>query len=152
VIMDRYIEAGFTPISGRFEYTLEQGLGRLLFDGDGAALGPRDEIILVEQELTRPVALHIQGHVARAAFMIGRGDHVRKLVWVVREADFQSLWQLVENWRAGLRSALRWDTPPCDYWSPTGECLAISPPGSYSTGNFQTGGITPSGGPTSSVP
>lgn len=122
-----YIDPGFVSLSPHFEYEVGPGLPRLSFDWDAAAIGPAAELLIVEKELTRPVALHIQGHVSRATFMVARGEKIRKVVWVVREEDFQDLWRIVEGWRAALAQDIGAQPPTCEYWTLEGVCLAISP-------------------------
>lgn len=122
-----YLGSGLRPLSGRFWYAIVGGREKLEFRWDGAAIGEDGSIVLVEKELTRPVVLHIQGHVARAAFMVAAGDPVRKLVWVVRKHHFRLLWFAAERWRLALRNWTSFLPPPCEYWTPEGECLAVSP-------------------------
>jgi hypothetical protein len=126
-LTDPFMPPGFVPISPHFEYDLGTTVGRLVFDWDGAALGPDSELLLIEKELTRPVVLHIQGHVSRATYMLARGEQIRKLIWIVREPDFQAIWRIVEPWRAALLASCGTPSPPCEYWTPEGVCLAISP-------------------------
>lgn len=121
-----YLEPGFIRLSPHFEYDVGRGLGRLVFDWDGVAVGPGSELVLIEKELSRPVVLHVQGHASRAAFMLSRGERIRKLVWIVREQDFQALWHIVEPWRAALAAGFAAESPVCEYWTPEGICLAMS--------------------------
>lgn len=124
---DPFMDAGFLPFRPHFEYEVGSGLPRVAFDWDRAAIGPGTELLIVEEELARPVVLHIQGHVSRATFMVARGEKIRKLVWIVREQDFQALWRIAEPWRAALLESSEVEPPACEYWTPDGQCLAISP-------------------------
>lgn len=127
MLADPYLEPEFVPLSPHFEYEFGDGGGRVVFDWDGAAIGPGGQLLIIEKELCRPVALHIQAHVSRAAFMLARGEKVRKLIWIVREADFSALWRIVEPWREALLRGHGVGSPPCEYWTPDGVYLAMSP-------------------------
>lgn len=122
-----YLDRDYYPISGTFSYTVGGVANPLRFDWDAAAIGPNGDLILVEKELTRPVVLHIQGHVSRAAFMVARGEKVRKLVWVVRSEHFDALWNIVEPWRKVLTRDCGLQPPHSEYWTEDGMCLSISP-------------------------
>lgn len=122
-----YIPPGFIPISGHFEYRVPQAAGPLVFDWDGAAIGPSNEVVLVEEELSRPVVLHIQGHLARIAVMTRLGENVRKAVWIVTESNFVEVWRIVETWCAVLASLSELTPPLNEYWTRDGTCLAMSP-------------------------
>lgn len=116
----------YKRISGRFSYSTI-GAHDMTFIWDGAAIGPNGDLVLIEEELTAPVHVHIQGHVARAAFMVAAGERVSKLVWVVPARHFHALWSLVEPWRTALSKRLRVVSPHCEYWEPGGNCLGVSP-------------------------
>jgi hypothetical protein len=122
-----YLDQNYCPISGTFSYTVDGVANSLRFDWDAAAVGPNGDLILVEKELTRPVVLHIQGHVSRAAFMVARGERIRKLVWIVRPEHFDALWSIVEPWRAVLVQDCGLHPPHSEYWTEDGLCLSISP-------------------------
>lgn len=122
-----YIPPNFVPISGHFQYQVPETAGTLVFDWDGAAIGPSDEVVLVEEELSWPVVLHVQGHVARAAVMAEFGERIRKTVWIVTKTNFSAVWRIVETWCAVLRSRSGLLPPPNEYWTRDGVCLALSP-------------------------
>lgn len=122
-----YLPSSFVPISGHFQYPVPETAGTLVFDWDGAAIGPSDEVVLVEEEFSRPVVLHIQGHVARAAVMAEFGEKIRKVVWIVTESNFGEVWRIVETWCAVLRNRSGLTPPLNEYWTHDGICLAMSP-------------------------
>lgn len=118
------IPGDYKRLSGRFTYGTPGD--QMTFIWDGAAIGPDGDLVLIEEELAAPVNMHIQGHVARAGFMMAAGERIRKLVWVVTPNHFTALWGIVEPWRSALRRTLGVATPPCEYWGPNGTCLGVS--------------------------
>tara|TARA_B100000029_G_C16787850_1_gene671857 strand:- start:75 stop:425 length:351 start_codon:yes stop_codon:yes gene_type:complete len=112
-------------MSGRFQFNTEKG-DSLTFVWDGAAISDNGEIILIEEEISKPVDLHIQGHVSRAAMMLSRGFRIRKLVWVTRAEEFRSLYRIVESWRQVMMEDFGAPTPPCDYLDSEGTLMATS--------------------------
>lgn len=122
-----YIPEGFIPISGHFEYRIPSVMRPLVFDWDGAAIGPSDEVVIVEEELCQPVALHVQGHLARVAIMAELGERIRKTVWVVSQHNFDEVWRIVETWCEVLASLSEHTLPLNEYWTRDGDCLAMSP-------------------------
>lgn len=120
------IESGHRRMSGTFHVPDGAGRDELTFKWDGAALNQNGDIILIEDELTSIVPLHIQGHLARAALMNQAGDPISRLIWVVREDKFERLWSFVEPWRRAVSNHLGIETPPCEYQNPEGERLMVS--------------------------
>ncbi len=126
-----YIPKGYRQIAGHFRYVVN-GIGNgLVFEWDGAAVGPDGALVLIEAELTRPVPLHIQGHVARASMMVALGESIEKLIWIVPRRHFRMLYSIVEEWRSALVSARLPCPTPCEYWTPEGDCLVVGPDHGY---------------------
>lgn len=119
-----FSEENYAPMSGVFRYSDGQG-GTLTFSWDGAARAADGSIVLIEAETAAPVVLHVQGHVARAAFMCKMRTPVSRIVWIVPERYFDALWGIIEPWRAALAQA-GLTAPPSEYRTPTGRALAVS--------------------------
>lgn len=119
------LPSDYKVLSGKFSYQVP-GNGTMTFVWDGAAMAPDGSLVLIEEELTAPVNMHIQGHVARAAYMVAAGVRVRKLVWVVQPRHYSALWGIVEPWRMALRTTMAALPPPCEYWDQDGNCLGVS--------------------------
>lgn len=76
-------------------------------------------IVLLEEEAHGLVPLHIEGHIARIKVMLAKGESVRKVVWIVRETDFQNMIDLLRFYIANLGPL-----PSMEIWSDVGYRLA----------------------------
>lgn len=118
-------DPGFRHMSGKFRFSTAQG-HNLTFVWDGAAISDDGEVLLIEEEISKPVDLHVQGHVSRAAMMLSRGLRIRKIVWVTRADEFRNLYRIVESWRHVMMEEFDAPTPPCDYLDSEGTLMAAS--------------------------
>ncbi len=82
--------------SGNFTYTNPGSKSLRTFVWDDAGIDERGYLVLVEEELTGLVPLHVEGHIARVKVMMARGESVGRVVWVVRPWRFgatqESVW------------------------------------------------------------
>ena len=84
------------------------------------------DIILIEDEGSTIVNIHIQGHVSRIALMIAKGIKIKSLIWVVKQEEFGRLWNIAEGWRKALWADMQLPTPAFEYRSMDGNLIAFS--------------------------
>lgn len=121
-----FIPKTYHPISPRFRIPLKGATKDIEFEWDGAAMNSMGEIILIEDEGSTIVNIHIQGHVSRIALMVARGMRIKSLIWVVKKEEFARLWTLAEGWRKLLWIDMQTPTPAFEYRALDGELIAFS--------------------------
>lgn len=126
MVSNARIESDQRRISGEFTVPDGSDGNSLRFVWDGAALEPDGSVVLIEDELSNIVPIHIHGHLARAALMNAAGERISRILWVVQDEQFEALWSTVELWREAARNHLGIQTPPCEYQNPEGERLMVS--------------------------
>lgn len=120
-----FLPEEYHPISPRFKIGkgTKQGLE---FVWDGAAMGPNGEILLIEDETSTIVNIHIEGHVSRVGLMLAEGIRVKSLIWVVNPKQFGRLWRIAEHWRWWMWETMQIPTPAFEYRSIDSTLLAFS--------------------------
>ncbi|SRR6266571_1532734 len=108
--------------SGNFTYTNPGSKSLRTFVWDDAGIDERGYLVLVEEELTGLVPLHVEGHIARVKVMMARGESVGRVVWVVRESDFQKMIDLLRFYNVNLGPL-----PAMEIWSDSGVRLGSMP-------------------------
>ena len=108
--------------SGAFTYINPDSASLRTFVWDDAGVDENGALVLIEEETGGLVPLHIEGHIARVKVMMAKGDKVSKVVWIIREKDFQSMRELLRFYAVNLGPL-----PPMEIWSDSGYRLASVP-------------------------
>lgn len=111
---------------GCFRYVDSATNYHLEFQWDGAGIDSFGRVVLIEEEESPPVPMHIQAHLARVALMVGIGEKISNVVWVVREEDVEELAKIVETWKIFHPYFSHVKLPPFCYLSQEGYFLYFS--------------------------
>jgi len=108
---------------GCFKY-VDSATNRCIeFQWDGAGIDRFGKVVLIEEEESQPNQMHIHAHLARIILMVGMGENISKVVWVVREEDVDELVKIVETWKIFHSRISTIKLPPFYYLSPDGYFL-----------------------------
>ncbi len=85
------------------------------FVWDDAGIDENGQIVLLEEESSGIIPLHIEGHLARLKVMIAKGEAVGTVVWVIKEKDFTNMMGLLRFYHRYLSPL-----PSMEIWSTKG--------------------------------
>ncbi len=104
--------------SGKFTYFDSEAVRKRTFIWDDAGIDKNGRVVLIEEELGGVIPLHIEGHLARLKVMMAKGESIGGVVWVVKERDFNKLYDLLRFYRRYVSPL-----PQMEIWSARGTRL-----------------------------